>query len=60
MENGVPQESILSPLLFSILLIGIPQSDRTHTLQYADDLSRFTVDDSMDSAINAFKIQLII
>ena len=51
MVNGVPQGSILSPLLFSILMMDLPKYDLTHVLQYADDLSIFTVDDSIDSAV---------
>ena len=42
-NNGVPQGSIISPILFSILLIALPQFDKTHTLQYTDDLSIFTL-----------------
>ena len=51
-DNGVPQGSILSPLLFSILMMGLPKFDQIHVLQYADDLSIFTVDDSLDSAVD--------
>ena len=52
MVNGVPQGSILSPLLFSVLMMGLPTFDQSHVLQYADDLSIFTVDDSLDSAVD--------
>ena len=50
-NNGVPQGSILSPLLFSILQLAIPPLDKTHILQYADDLSIFVVDKSLDEAL---------
>ena len=52
---GVPQGSILSPLLFSILLSNIPTFDSVHSLLYADDLSMFVVDHTMDAAL--LKIQ---
>ena len=51
MSNGVPQGSILSPLLFSILQFDLPNLDDTHILQYADDISFFVMEKSMDLAI---------
>ena len=55
MSNGVPQGSILSPLLFSILQFDLPNLVDTHILQYADDISFFVMEKSMDLAIQ--KIQ---
>ena len=49
--NGVPQGSILSPLLFSCLLADLPSFNGVHKLLYADDLSLFSVDKSVDTAI---------
>jgi retron-type reverse transcriptase len=38
---GIPQGSIISPLLFSILLHDLPKSlaENTHVVQYADDIA---------------------
>ena len=55
MSNGVPQGSTLSPLLFSLLQLDIPDLENTHILQYADDLSIFVMENSIDVAVR--KIQ---
>ena len=55
MTTGVPQGSILSPLLFSLLQLDLPNLEDTHTLQYADDISIFVMEKSIDAAIR--KIQ---
>ena len=51
MNTGVPQGSILSPLLFSILQSDLPNMEDTHILQYADDVSIFVMDNSIESAV---------
>jgi ribonuclease HI len=40
-DMGIPQGSIISPLLFSILLHDLPKSlaENTHVVQYADDIA---------------------
>jgi ribonuclease HI len=40
-DMGIPQGSIISPLLFSILLHDLPKSldQNTHVVQYADDIA---------------------
>ena len=48
---GVPQGSILSPLLFILLLCNFPSMQDVHTLLYADDLSLFVVESSIDIAV---------
>ena len=45
---GVPQGSILSPLLFSLMLSGLPMCSDVHHLLFADDLSMFVVEDTLD------------
>ena len=37
------------------LLTGLSYFDKTHILQYADDLSIFTLDDLMDSTFNTIQ-----
>ena len=38
-ETGVPQGSVLSPLLFSVLMSNIPQRDKVSTFCFADDVA---------------------
>ena len=38
-ETGVPQGSVLSPLLFSVLMSNIPQRDRVSTFCFSDDVA---------------------
>ena len=57
-DVGVPQGSILSPLLFSLMLSGLPKCRDIHTLLYADDLSMFVVEDNLEEANR--KLQLAI
>ena len=52
LDQGVPQGAILSPLLFSLILSDLPNFQDTHSLLYADDLSMFVIEDSLDLAIN--------
>lgn len=37
---GVPQEAVLSPLLYTIYMADIPKSEHTTMYLYADDISR--------------------
>ena len=56
--NGVPQGSILSPLLFSCLLSDIPSFDGVHKILYADDLSLFAMGRDVDSVVNQMQVAL--
>ena len=56
--QGVPQGSILSPLLFTLLLSDLPTFNHTHSLMYADDLSLFVLEDSLDEATRKLQISL--
>ena len=48
--KGVPQGSILCPLLFSIVMACISSTERVQTLMYTDDLSLFTLADDINLA----------
>ena len=56
--NGVPQGSILSPLLFSCLLSDIPSFDNVHKILYADDLSLFTMGKDVHSVVDQMQAAL--
>lgn len=47
--RGVPQGAVLSPLLFSILLSGIPYHADVNTYVYADDIAFFASADDIQS-----------
>ena len=49
---GVPQGSILSPLLFSILFQNIPEVQNCEISMYADDISAHTISDTIEEATN--------
>ena len=46
-RRGVPQGSVLSPLLFNVLLSDLPAAQDVHTLVYADDVSMVCTADSL-------------
>ncbi|XP_018025258.1 uncharacterized protein LOC108680853 [Hyalella azteca] len=61
MLSGVPQGSILSPLLFNVLLSDMPALPNVNTAIYADDVTMYVVADSvmeagtrLQQAIDAF------
>ena len=49
-KRGVPQGSVLSPLLFLVLLANLPVTQDTKNLMYADDLSIFSMSTSYEIA----------
>ena len=56
--NGVPQGSILSPILWSCLLSDLPFMRDVHKLLFADDLSLFVVDKDPIAAVNKLQLAL--
>ena len=44
-NSGVPQGSILSPLLFNILMSDLPISEGVNMSVYADDVSLYVIDE---------------
>lgn len=50
-HSGVPQGSILSPLLFNTLLCDLPRSEEVSTLIYADDITMYVTADTSTRAI---------
>ena len=50
-STGVPQGAILSPLLFNILMSDLPAHRDVHCLMYADDISAFVIENSMEVAV---------
>ena len=57
-NQGVPQGAILSPLLFTLLLSELPNFKDTHTLMYADDISLFVMEDTIECALNKLQSSL--
>ena len=57
-NNGVPQGSILSPLLFSCLLSDVPSFDNVHKILYADDLSLFALGKDVRSVVDQMQAAL--
>ena len=49
-KRGVPQGSILSPLLFSLLLSNLTELHDTKNLMYADDLSVYAMSSTLETA----------
>ena len=47
---GVPQGSILSPLIFSILYHNIPVTQNCEISMYADDISAYTIGNTIEEA----------
>ena len=47
-KSGVPQGSILSPILFNVMLSGIPHSTGIHMSEYADDILVYCSGPSID------------
>lgn len=47
---GVPQGAVLSPLLFNLMLMDVPQVDGVDALLYADDLTICSVGPTMGAA----------
>ena len=50
--TGVPQGAILSPLQLNILMSDFPNIKDTHCLSYADDISAFVLENSLEAAVN--------
>lgn len=46
LNNGLPQESILSPLLFNLYTYGICYINNLEIIQYADDFCQFLKESS--------------
>ena len=53
---GVPQKSILSLLLFSLMLSGLLMCKDDHNLLFADALSLFVVKDNLEDAKKKFQM----
>lgn len=58
MINGVPQGSVLSPVLFNIYLHDIPLDDKILTTQFADDITLHLTHNDPRRAQNQFNIYL--
>jgi len=48
--SGVPQGSILSPILFNIMVSDIPNSVNVTTSEYADDITIYSVNENVHQA----------
>ena len=46
-KSGLPQGSILSPLLFNVMLSDLPKLERVTFMEYADDLTFYAVGDDI-------------
>ena len=51
-KSGVPQSSILSPLLFNVLMSDLPSAESVQMSVYADDLALFSVNRNPEAAWN--------
>ena len=51
-KSGVPQGSVLSPLLFSVLLYDIPELANVRMLMQADDITLFVTGKSIEESQN--------
>lgn len=58
MNCGVPQGSVLSPLLFNVMTSDLPKMEGVHLSEYADDIMYYTSTPTMKEAEQRMNIQM--
>jgi len=56
--SGVPQGSILSPILFNVMVSDIPSDINVTTSEYADDITIYSVSDDIQQATRNTQIMI--